>query len=212
MFNNNGNSTVAYNNFKYMPQIPYKIIEKLANDTNSSAENLWKILKYPTTDAISNPNLTFAEKMAILWTPNQTDASQENKFSVFLKPLVPSALNDAEEQIQLRIHRIVTKPTTNLEAILVYQFDMITQEFCSMVYDEDDVLVERTDLMEYYILDCLNGTDIGIGTGFLSFDNRMISGYVKSELAINNGKSLYGKSLRIPLRYMNIGKGGICDS
>ena len=40
----------------------------------------------------------------------------------------------------------------------------------------------------------------------------MISGYVKSELAINNGKSLYGKSLRIPLRYMNIGKGGICDS
>ena len=212
MFNNNGNSTVAYNNFKYMPQIPYKIILKLAEDTNSSAENLWKILKYPTTDAISNPNLTFAEKMAILWTPNQVDASQENKFSIFLKPLVPSALNDADEQIQLRIHRIVTKPTTNLEAILVYQFDMITQEFCSMVYDEDDVLVERTDLMEYYILDCLNGTDIGIGTGFLSFDNRMISGYVKSELAINNGKSLYGKSLRIPLRYMNIGKGGICDS
>lgn len=212
MFNNNGNSTTSYNNFRYMPQIPYKIIEKLAKDTNSSAENLWKILKYPTTDAISNSNLTFAEKMAILWTPNQTDASQENKFSVFLKPLVPSALNDAEEQIQLRIHRIVTKPTTNLEAILVYQFDMITQEFCSMVYDEDDVLVERTDLMEYYILDCLNGTDIGIGTGFLSFDNRMISGYVKSELAINNGKSLYGKSLRIPLRYMNIGKGGICDS
>ena len=212
MFNNNGNSTVAYNNFKYMPQIPYKIIEKLAEDTNSSAENLWKILKYPITDAIKEPNLTFAEKMAILWTPNQVDASQENKFSIFLKPLVPSALNDADEQIQLRIHRIVTKPTTNLEAILVYQFDMITQEFCSMVYDEDDVLVERTDLMEYYILDCLNGTDIGIGTGFLSFDNRMISGYVKSELAINNGKSLYGKSLRIPLRYMNIGKGGICDS
>ena len=212
MFNNNGISTTSYNNFKYMPQIPYKIIEKLAKDVNSSAENLWKILKYPTTDAISNPNLTFAEKMAILWTPNQVDASQENKFSIFLKPLVPSALNDADEQIQLRIHRIVTKPTTNLEAILVYQFDMITQEFCSMVYDEDDVLVERTDLMEYYILDCLNGTDIGIGTGFLSFDNRMISGYVKSELAINNGKSLYGKSLRIPLRYMNIGKGGICDS
>ena len=212
MFNNNGNSTVAYNNFKYMPQIPYKIIEKLAEDTNSSAENLWKILKYPITDAIKEPNLTFAEKMAILWTPNQTDASQENKFSIFLKPLVPSALNDADEQIQLRIHRIVTKPTNNLEAILVYQFDMITQEFCSMVYDEDDVLVERTDLMECYILDCLNGTDIGIGTGFLSFDNRMISGYVKSELAINNGKSLYGKSLRIPLRYMNIGKGGICDS
>ena len=44
MYNNNGNTSISYNNFLEMPRIPYKIVEKLATDTNSSAENLWKIL------------------------------------------------------------------------------------------------------------------------------------------------------------------------
>lgn len=209
-YNNNGNSTIAYNNFKYMPQIPYRIIEKLASDTNSSAENLWKILKYPSTDAISKANLTFDEKMAMLWTPDQVNSSQQNLFSVFLKPLVSSSLDSAEEQIQLRIHHYMDKPTNNLEDIMAYQFDMITSEVCSMVYDEEGYLVERTDLMQYYILDCLNGVDLGIGSSFLSYDARMLNGAIKTELAINNGKSLYGKSMRLALKYINDGMGGVC--
>lgn len=208
--NNNGNSSIAYNNFKHMPQIPYKIILKLATDTNTSAQNLWKILKYATTNALSKPNLTLAEKMAILWTPDNPNKSQENLFTVFLKPLVPSALSEAEEQIQLRIYRYVTKPTNNIEAVIAYQFDIITQEACSMVYDEEGFLVERTDLMEAYILDCLNGSDISIGSSFFSFNSQMMNGVVKSTLAINNGKSLYGRSFYLALNYVDAGIGGAC--
>jgi len=206
-YNNNGNS-LAYNNFKHMPQVPYKIIEKLATDTNSSANNLWKILKYATIDALNNPNLTFQEKMDMVWSPDKTNSSQENLFTVFLKPLVASSLSSAEEQIQFRIYRYITKPTNNIESAIAYQFDIITPELCSMVYDEEGFLVERTDLMEAYILDCLNGADITVGSSFLSFNSQFMSGVVKSMLAINNGKSLYGRSFYMGLKYTDVGNGG----
>jgi hypothetical protein len=212
MYNNNGNSLVAYNNYKYMPQVPYKIIERIATNTSNNAENLWKILKYATTDAISKTNLTYQEKLDMIWSPDKVNASQENLFSVFLKPLVPSALNEAEEQIQLRIWRYMTKPTTRIESAIAYQFDMITQENCSMVYDEDGYLVERTDLMEYYLLDLLNGSDIEVGSSFFAFDTQTLSnGIINSTLSINNGKSLYGRSLRLALKYVNVGSGGVCQ-
>lgn len=202
LYNNNGNE-IAYNNFIPMPQIPYKIVERLALVENSSAQSIWKLLKYATVDALSKPNLTFDEKMDMIWSPDKPNASQENLFSVFLKPLVASALNEAEEQIQLRIFRPKTKPNTTIEASLVYQFDIITQEMCCQVYDAENFLVERTDLIEAYLLDCLNGADIGIGTSFLTFDNRMMSGYIGSSLSINNSKSLFGRSLFLGLNYIN---------
>ena len=124
MFNANGNNTIAYNNFLHMPQVPYKIFERLATSTSQSAENLFKILKYAEVEALANPNLTYDEKMAMLWTPDKPNASQQNLFSIFLKPLVSSALDPAEQQIQLKIHRVVGKPINNVQAYMGYQFDM----------------------------------------------------------------------------------------
>ena len=60
-----------YNNYKFMPYIPYRIIEYLAYNN----ENLWKILKYNTYDCLSNDDLTFEEKMQLVWSyqSNQED-------------------------------------------------------------------------------------------------------------------------------------------
>lgn len=207
-FNNNGNNDIAYNNFLHMPQVPYKIIERLATNNSSSAENLWKLLKYATVDALAEDNLTFQEKMDMLWTPDKTNASQQNLFSVFLKPLVSSALDDAVQQIQLRIYRYVGKPMNNVQANLGYNIDMYTSEMCSMVYDEDGYMVERTDLMEAYILDVLNGADIEVGSSFFSFYNQELNSIAKSVLSINNSKSLYGRSMVLSLLYVDAKTGG----
>ena len=43
-----------YNDYKFMPYIPYRILEYLANNN----ENLWKILKYDTYDCLSKEDLT----------------------------------------------------------------------------------------------------------------------------------------------------------
>lgn len=211
MYNANGNKKTAYNNFIHMPQVPYKVIERLVMSTSRSAENLWKILKYPTTDALSNPNLTQSEKMDMVWNPDKVNASQQNLFSVFMKPLVSSALDSAEEQIQLRIWRYVGKPSSNVEATLGYQFDMYTPERCCMVNDDEDVLCERTDLMEAYLLDVLNGADIEIGSSFFQFYNRELNSVAKSVMSINNGKSLYGRSIVMSLLYIDAKTGGGCE-
>lgn len=212
MYNNaNGNNSVAYNNFLHMPQVPYRIFERLVTSPSSSAENLFKILKYTETDAISKPNLTFDEKMAMLWTPDKVNATQQNLFNIFLKPLVSSSLDDTNQQFQLRIHKYINKPNNNIESVLGYQFDMITQEVSSMVLDEEDFLVERTDLMEAYILDVFNGSDIGIGSSYFQFYSPDLSGIAKSILSINNGKSLYGKSLVLSLHYIDAKTGGDCS-
>jgi hypothetical protein len=209
-FNANGNNSVAYNNFLPMPQVPYKIFERLALSPSQSAENLFKILKYAETNALSNPNLTFDEKRNLLWTPDSTDASQQNLFRIFLKPLISSALDSVDEQIQLRIYKPINKALNNINAVLGYQFDMITPERYCMVLDEEDYLVERTDLMEAYILDVLNGSDIGIGSSYFQFYSRDLNSMAGSKLAINNGKSLYGKSMILSLLYANAKSGGGC--
>ena len=53
-----------YNDYKSMPYIPYRIIEYLANNN----ENIWKILKYNTYDCLSKEDLTFDEKMKLIWS------------------------------------------------------------------------------------------------------------------------------------------------
>lgn len=205
----NGNSTLSYNNFKLMPEVPNMILTKLMTDTSTSAENLWKLLKYPTYEPLINPNLTFDEKYAMVWSPKQPNYEQENLFNVFLKPLIPSALNTAEEQLQLRIYRYINKPITTLESMLIYQFDVITQEACSLVYNENDVMCERTDLIESYLLDCLNGSDLQIGSSFFTFSAQM-NNQIGSVLDINNAKSLFGRTMRLALSYVGADNGGVC--
>lgn len=209
-YNNNGNGTIAYNNYRLMPRVPYMIIDRLAEDQSEIANNLWKALKYSTTDCLNKANLTKEEKMKMVWTPESENSSQQNLFSVFLKPLISSSLDDAEQQIQLRIYRYITKPSTLIESVMAYQFDIITQETTSMIY-ENGFLVERTDYIESCLLDLLNGADIHIGSSFFSFDARMLSGAINSTLSINNSKSMYGRSIRLALRYVDVGIGGECS-
>lgn len=46
-----------YNSLSALPYIPYNILVYLARQ--EAAEDLWKLLKYNSYDALSKPNLTF---------------------------------------------------------------------------------------------------------------------------------------------------------
>lgn len=60
-----------YASYMDMTVIPYNIILKLATDTSEKVEMLWKLLKYTDLWALSKPNLTFEEKMDLVWTPEK---------------------------------------------------------------------------------------------------------------------------------------------
>ena len=176
----NGNSSMAFNNYKEMPQKPNKVIAALLTEESQSAEDFWKLLKYADVDALSKPNLSYDEKIALIWNGD----SIEQKYNVFLKPLVGSSLDDAEAQIQLRIFRYTTMPITRFEAVMTIEADFITNEKTCLVY-QNGLLCERTDLMESLFLDIMNGRDIEIGSGVVVFD-RELSRSCNSLLNIGN--------------------------
>ena len=200
----NGNSSMAFNNFKEMPQLPYKIIATLLTEESKSAEDFWKLLKYADVEALSKPNLTYDEKVALIWRGD----SIEQNYNVFLKPLVGSSMDDAEAQTQLRIFRYTTQPATRFEAIMTIEADFITNEKTCLVY-QDGLLCERTDLMESLFLDIMNGRDIEIGSGVIIFD-RELSRSCNSQLNIGNSKSFYGRSLVMALEFISGESGGLC--
>ena len=113
----NGNSSMAYNSYKEMPQLPYKVIAALLTEESQMAEDFWKLLKYTDVDALEKDNLTYDEKISLIWKGE----SIEQNYNVFLKPLIGSSLDDAEAQTQLRIFRFTTMPTDRFSAIITIE-------------------------------------------------------------------------------------------
>ena len=199
----NGNGMTAFNSFKEMPLIPYKILETLITEQSESAEMLWKLLQYPTLNALDERNLTEDEKYKLIWK----NESQEQDYSVFMKPLVGSSLDTALAQTQLRLFRYNTLPINRLESIICFEFDIITNEKTSMVY-WDGMLCERVDLLEMCLLDVLNGRDLGIGSGVLEY-NREFARACQSLMSINNSKSLYGRAVVMAMFFCGSGEIGV---
>lgn len=200
----NENDYLSVNNFKVIPKIPYKVFEYLLESNSQECENLWKLLKYPSIDCLSKPNLTYNEKYNMIWSGQ----SDEEHYTLFCKPLLTNSLGDADEMIQLRMYRNNLTPTTRIEATILFEIDIITNDKTACIY-YDDCMVERTDLIESLLLSLLNGKDIGIGYTTLRFDRELDRGS-KSLLNISNTKSFYGRSLILVMRHMDADIGGDC--
>ena len=200
----NGNSSMAFNDFSEMPYIPYKMLEALLTEESQVAQDFWKLLKYADVDALDKDSLTYDEKVELIWRGE----SLEQNFNVFLKPLIGSSLDTAEAQTQLRIFRFTSMPTNQFEAILTIEADFITNEKTALVY-QNGMLCERTDLMEAMFLNIFNGRDIGVGSGFVTF-NREFSRSCNSQLNIGNSKSFYGRSLVLAINFVSGESGGLC--
>lgn len=200
-----------YASYMDMTRVPYLIIYKLAMNTDEKTEMLWKLLKYTDVNTLSKPNLTFEEKMDLVWTPEKvTSTRTQDTFNVFLKPLVSASLNDATSQTQLRIYRYKTSAINQTSSTLLYEFDVMVNEASAMVYNTNYEMIEKTDLMEALLIDIMNMTDLGVGVNFLRF-TRMQGGNCESVLNINNAKSTYGRSFLLALSYINTSLGGDCN-
>lgn len=194
----NGNSSIAVNDFSQVPFIPYNIVSSLIKN---GSEDLWKLLKYQTIDALDRPSLTIKEKKDLIWD----GSSNEQDFTIFFKSLIGNALDDSKEQMRLQIFRYTTSPITIINSNLIYEIDIITHEKCSPVR-YNGIICERTDILEQEILSCLNGRDVGIGT-FMAFD-RQQSRSCQSFMNISNSKAFYGRSLFLSLNLITPTVGG----
>lgn len=199
---NNNNSSTSYNNFSEIPLFPYKIVEVLLKDKTDTVEDFWKMLKYNTIDCLSKKNLTLKEKKSLIWNGD----TEQNRFNIFFKPLIGDSLIEASDQTQFRLYRDTIVPTNQFKAIVTFRIDFITNEITSLVR-KDGILMERTDLMETTFLNFMNGRDIDLGSGYLTFD-RTLTRSCNSQLTINNSRTLFGRSLIMGLNYSIADVGG----
>lgn len=188
-----------FNKYSQMPFIPYRITEYLANNN----ENIWKILKYDDYNCLDKPNLSFEEKMKLIWT-NESD--QEN-YRVFFSYLIENSM--IESTTILKIFRPSTVPTSNIAGKSAYQFDILYGGKISVI-EYRGIPCPRGDVIEHELLKTLNGKYVG-GAGQLQFNTQVI-GLSRSGLNLGNSKTFEGNSLVMGIVMDDIGEEGAhCD-
>lgn len=188
-----------YNSLSALPFIPYNILTYLA--TSSDAENLWKMLKYSGYDALSKPNLTFEEKMKLIWKKGV-----QEKYSIFFTNLIEDGI--ASSKSILKIYNYYDQPRELYSANVVYAFDFLYGGQMSLI-DYNGTPVSRGDLFINIMLSVLNGVNIG-GVGKLVWLDDM-SRYCAAKSVIGNEKTFTGVQLFLGAMVGDTGKKDTCD-
>lgn len=187
-----------YNSMNRLPQIPYNILTYLAlND-----EILWKLLAYNDYDALSKPDLTFSEKMSLIWK-----TGPQEDFGVFFTVLVEDAI--PESKCILKIYDYYIHANQLYTGTVVYAFDFLYGGQMSLV-DYNGVPVSRGDLFVNRILEVLNGAEVG-GVGKLTFFDDM-SRYDLAKVTIGNSKTFTGIQLFLSVNVGDAGDNENCES
>lgn len=189
-------NTAKNNTFNSMPQIPYQILTYLIDNN----ENLFKLLKYNSTDALQKEDLTKKEKIALLYT----EVGQEDDYHIFLKPLIGEEMTDSVTQLRLYKARIT--PTTNLKAVLNYEFDIVVGTKTNLVYDNNGIPCSRLDMIESEIINSLCGTSM-FGVGGFQF-NRELSNLCVQNTGLSNSKSFFGSSFVLACNWVEVDENG----
>lgn len=185
--------STLFNDFNGLAQVPYKILQYLML---YGEEDIWKILKYNDEDCLSKPNLTLKEKSDLIWR----NKMNEEKYRVFLKPLIGDAWTDSTTQ--LRLYKNAIKPFDRLKAVVLYSFEIVVGAKASMV-DFNGILIPRLDYLEELILKSLNGKNLGFGIAEFQF-NQEVDRESQERYNINNGKTFYGSTLTMCITYSNV--------
>lgn len=172
-----------YNSLAILPNLSYNIMVALAN--NNEANDLWKMLKYSGYDALSKPDLTFEDKISLIWK----NGPQE-QFSVFLTALIEDAI--AESKTILKLYNYYIHASELYSSVVVYAFDCLYGGQMSLV-EKNGIPVSRGDLFIHTILKVLNGRYIG-GVGKLIFFDDM-SRYDLARVTMGNSKTFTGNQL-----------------
>ena len=188
-----------FNSMSSLPYIPYNILIYLARQ--DSAEDIWKMLKYNSYDALSKPNLTFNEKLELIWK-----SGPQEKYGVFFTNLVEDAVPTSK--CILKIYNYYDQPNELYMASVVYAFDFLYGGQMSLV-ERDGIPVSRGDLFVSIMLDVFNGANIG-GVGNMTWLTDA-SRYCAAKSTIGNSKTFTGVQLYLACKIGDTGRKDACN-
>ena len=181
-----------FNSLSNLPTAPYKILEYLAKNN----ENIWKMIKYNSYDALSYDNLSMSEKLSYIW---KTGAQED--FSVFLTNIVGDAI--CEEKCILKCYDYYIQATDAYISTPIFAFDFLYGVTMALV-DKDGIPVNRGDLFINEVLSTLNGAEIG-GVGKLMF-NKNQTRYDFGRSVIADSKKFTGVQIYLSTNMGDAGK------
>lgn len=166
-----------------MPFYPYRIILALLEN-----DNLCKMLKYNTYDCLSMPNLSYEEKIDMIWKNPQFDQMQN--YNIFMTNTMANMMTEAMDILQ--IYRYDTNPKNHIISTIAYRFDFLFGSKTAMV-EYEGVPCNRGDVFEMELMKSLNGKDVA-GVGFLQY-NASMSRLCGSQVGIGNNSTFTGVSI-----------------
>lgn len=169
------------NKFLSMPFIPFKIVMALLDN-----DNFCKLIYYNTIDALDRPNLTVAQKRAMIWD-GQDDMEHYN---IFLTNVQPN--EETENRTVMKVYRYVTDPINRNIATVAYAFDILFGSKIPLVR-YNGITCNRGDVIEMEIMRTLNGEDVA-GVGYLQYDNDLTA-LCRSRVGVGNNYTFTGLSI-----------------
>lgn len=169
------------NKFLSMPFIPFKIVMALLEN-----DNFCKLIYYNTIDALDRPDLTIAQKRAMIWD-GQDDMEHYN---IFLTNVQPN--EETENRTIMKVYRYVTDPINRNIATVAYAFDILFGSKIPLVR-YNGITCNRGDVIEMEIMRTLNGEDVA-GVGYLQYDNDLTA-LCRSRVGVGNNYTFTGLSI-----------------
>lgn len=184
---------VNYNQFGGLDEIGYKVIQYLMLNN----ENIWKLLKYPTPDALLKDNLSMREKAALIYD----GADDTSDYRVFRSAYMDDIFDDRCSQLRVYITSI--NPDNHIYSTVDIGIELV-------VHNKIINLVGYKNRLEVMLKECLktlNGAYVG-GIGKLMFDRNM-SFYDLVKLNLYNNRNFYGYTLIMSTK---LGTVDTCDT
>ena len=162
-------NSMNYNSFKDMSTVPNTIVTEYL----FSNEDIWKLIYYtldengsPIVRPLEMPDLTPQQKRGLIYQ----GVDDINKFRVFFTMFPQN--EEVNDQIQqLRIYRSRILPSNAFRSSVAWKFDLPCH-FGVQTIIVDNIVRNRSDVLQEKILETLNGVDVG-GVGTLQFNYDM---------------------------------------
>ena len=201
--NEYGANTIAqqkYNRFVNLDSIEERIINHLIKSESIYANRIWKILKYPTSDALLKEDLTQSQKAELV----DNDSEEQTTKRVFRYPFLEDAFTVQCSLMRIYVDSVI--PMNQLKSIVNVGIDLVTHNKINNLYNdsgdvieypnsynptEDEIVIKsRKTTFLKNILAELNGANIE-GVGELQF-NRDLSFFSQAKLGLFNNRDYTG--------------------
>lgn len=181
---------ISYNQYDGLQNFTLFIIQHLMLNN----EDIWKLLKYDTQDALEKPNLTREEKASLIYPGASGDDMDD--YRVFRTPYLDDLTTN--QQAQLRVYLESVTPDT----LLYGTVDVNIEVICHVKMIELNDYQNRAESIVWQVIKTLNGAEVG-GIGKLFFD-RNGSFYDLIKMNRYNNRNFYGYTITMSTKMGNI--------